>query len=308
MSSKLRGAGKILASPFFIPLCLLGMTLAVFGDALFRGGAILSDSNNDLATAFIYWRDFGFSNLRHGHVALWNPHQFSGVPFMGGWQAALFYPLNWIYLVLPLNVAVNCEIVLHVFLTGFFMSLWMARYKLNPVAILLSAAMVMFGGPYFLHIYAGHLAPLDAMAWVPLILLAVDGLIDEIKAKWVLLGVFAFAMQILAGHPQTVFNTVITVILYTALCLIRSFKKPGFIGNDGQTESRLPSDNPGPIPPERAGLLSRWPKIFVGLVAIGIGAGGIAAVQLFTGLQTAEEGIRHGGLTYLYASMFSSCW
>ena len=117
----------------------------------------------DLSTEFIYWRKFGFGELRAGHIPFWNPHVFSGVPFMGGFQAALFYPFNWIYLMLPLRTAINCEIVLPVFLLGLFTAAWLRRYRLHPLAVLLACTATMFGAPFFLHIYPGHLAP--SMRW-----------------------------------------------------------------------------------------------------------------------------------------------
>ena len=260
-------------SRFFHPLALLAMTIAMFGDVvLSRSDQILSHYGDDLSNEFVYWRQFGFEQLRAGHLALWNPHVFSGVPFLGGFQAALLYPPDWIYLVLPLAKAINLEIALHVFLLGLFMAMWTRRYQLHPLAVLFASSIVMFGGSFFLHIYPGHLATLDAMTWVPLILLTVDELIDAPQPKWILLGIFAVAMQILAGHPQTVFNTIVACAIYGAIGLINA-KRP------------------------------LW--TILAIVAVGIGAIGIDAIQIWTGLQAAGEGTRHGGVTFEFASMLS---
>ncbi len=152
------------------------------------------------------------------------------------------------------------------------MAMWVRRYQLHPMAVLSGSAMVMFGGAYFPHIYPGDLSVLDTMAWVPLILLTVDELIDDPQPKWVLIGIFALTMELLAGHPQTVFNTLITCLLYGAL------------------------------------RLKDAPRIFPTILAvavIGIGAAAIGAMQLWTGLQTEVEGTRHGGLPFAFAAMFS---
>ena len=260
-------------SRFFHPFALLAMTIAMFADVLLSsGGRVLSSFGQDLSTEFVYWRQFGFAQLRAGHLALWNPHVFSGVPFMGGFQAALLYPPNWIYLVLPLATAINLEIALHVFLLGLFMAMWTKRYALHPLAILFAASIVMFGGSFFLHIYPGHLATLDAMAWAPLILLTVDELIDDPQPKWILAGIFAVAMQILAGHPQTAFNTFVACAIYGAISLINA-RRP------------------------------LWTVLAI--VMVGIGAISIDAVQIWTGIQAAGEGTRHGGVTFEFASMLS---
>src|ERR1035437_4656288 len=84
------------------------LTLGMFGQVLFTPGErVLSG-----------WRQFGFDQLRHGNLALWNPHLFSGAPFFGGFQSALLYPPNALFLVLPLGPAINWSIALHVFLAG----------------------------------------------------------------------------------------------------------------------------------------------------------------------------------------------
>ena len=124
------------------------MVLEIFGPVLFGpGDRVLSKGDTDIADQFIYLRQFGFDQLRRGHVTLWNPHVFSGAPFMSAFQSALLYPPNWIYLILPLARAINCEIVLHVFMLGFFMALWVRRYQLHPLAVLFACSLVMFAGP-----------------------------------------------------------------------------------------------------------------------------------------------------------------
>ena len=67
----------------------------------------------------------------------------------------------------------------------------------------------MFCAPHFLRVYAGHLAGMAAMAWVPLVFLALDAWIDSRRPGWLLVGMAAVAMQIFAGHPQTVYLTAI---------------------------------------------------------------------------------------------------
>ena len=82
--------------------------------------------------------------------------------------------------------------------------------------------MFMFSGPYFLHIYAGHLPHLALMPWVPLLFLSIDGCFDDARnPKWWLLGAFVFAMILLAGHPQYVYYTGMAAAVYMVLNLIR---------------------------------------------------------------------------------------
>ena len=249
------------------------LTLGMFSQVLFTPGErVLSGYAQDVFLQFIPWRQFGFDQLRHGNLALWNPHLFSGAPFFGGFQSALLYPPNTLFLVLPLGLAINWSIALHVFLAGAFTYWWTARRRLHPLACLLSAVMFMFCGAHFPHIYAGHLPNLCTLVWAPLLFLAIDELFDKPSLGWSLLGMFAVAMQVLAGHPQYVFYTGVAAALYAVLCACKA------------TERR---------------------RFLLGLA--GIVAGGIAlsAVQLFTGLAESRETLRSSGLPYGLAASYS---
>lgn len=258
--------------PFWLVVVLLaGLTLAMFADVLLAGGRVLSARKYDLFNQFVHWRQFGFEQLREGNLALWNPHLFCGQPYFGGFQSALLYPPNWLYMVLPPVAAVNWGIALHVFLVGLFMYMWVRYRRLHSLAALVAAVGLMFGGAYFLHIRGGHLPNLCTMVWAPLLLLAVDGLFRTRSPRWCLLGVLAVAMQVLAGHPQYVFYTGLIVGFYSMLCLIRAAQ-------------RL--------------------RVVAGLAGIYIGGAAIAAVQLLTGLDAAAQSARGAGTSYVFASSF----
>jgi hypothetical protein len=252
---------------------LLAVTVCMFGPVLFSSGqVVISQSDTDLFKQFAYWRLFGFNELRQGNLPLWNPHVFSGVPFLGGFQSALFYPLNALFLVLPLSKAINGTIALHVFLLGLLMFLWTSYRGLHPVAGLVSAAIVMFCSPHFLQIYAGHLPHLCTMTWAPLVFLSIDGFLDKRSIRWLLLGVFAVAMQILGGYPQHVFYTGVAASVYLGLLLFKTHRKLSAAS---------------------------------GFFAIYAGACLLAAIQLLPGLQVAAESVRSQGASYEFASRFS---
>jgi hypothetical protein len=252
---------------------LLGLTLGMFGDVLFTSRpVVLSDSGNDLASQFIYWRAFAADQLRHGHLPLWNPHVFCGMPYLGWAQTAVLYPTNWLDLVLPLPLSINLGIALHVFLAGLFTCLWAQRRGLHPVAAVVAGALFMFSGSYFLHVYAGHLSLLYAIAWTPLVFVSVEEWIRTRTLGWVLSGMAAITMQIFAGDFQACFYTAVAAGL---LMLV------GWIGSRHRT------------------------TVLLGFVGMYTGAAALGAVQLLTSFQAASESIRAGGVTYNFASMVS---
>lgn len=235
-------------------------TLLVLAPACFDGHSrVLSQFGEDLSAQFIGWRAFGFGQLRQGHLVLWNPHLFSGAPFLGGFQSALLYPPNWLYLVLPLAAAIDVGIALHVMLAGIAMYAWVEYRRPNAISPLLSGLIFMFGGAFFMHIFPGHLSNLCTMAWAPLIFLAVDRLTSEKSWRGTWLGSIAVAMQVLAGHPQYAFYTVVVAAVY-ALARLRGAPRP-------------------------------W-QAATGCMLIYIAGAALSAAQLLTGLQATAESAR----------------
>jgi hypothetical protein len=201
---------------------LCGIALAMFADVLLSADEmLLSKQGTDGDSLFLPWRQFGFGELRQGNLALWNPHILSGCPFLGGFQAALLYPVNWIYLVLPVERAFNVEIVLHVLLTGLGMYAWSWYRGHSPLACLVASVLLMLGAPFFFHLYPGHLTPVAVMAWSPWILLATDATASRLSLGWCLTGAALVAMQFLAGYPQYFFYTMVAVGLYRLLSFRR---------------------------------------------------------------------------------------
>jgi len=238
---------------FFI---LLMITLAMFGDVLFAGsGRVLSAPGLDLYSGELSGLDGAYRALRNGNVSLWSPHLFSGSFVL----ATVLYPAYFFKFMLPLPQAVNAGIAFHVFLAGFFMYLWASYRRLHPLACLLAAVLFMFCGPYFMHVFAGHVGNLNAMTWAPLIFLAVDGMMDKPALKWSLLGMFAVAMQMLTGQFQYVYYTAIAVVMYGC---------------------------------SRLFFVRKWKYIIPGLLTIPIGSLFLTAFQVLPVLTSAQEGVR----------------
>ncbi len=249
-------------------LVLALAVLALFGRALFSLDTLVSNKDFSLANQFYAWREFGFSELAKGHLALWDPYLFCGAPFFAGFQSALLYPPNWLFLILPLVFALNFSIALHVFLAGFFTYLWLGANRLSCLASLFGAFVFMFGGAFFLHVYAGHMPNLCTMAWIPLIFLWVEILLDSPTLKNVLVGIAILSLQILSGHAQYLDYTFFLAGLYALFLIYKN------------QENRLR-------------------KIFCGLSML-LGSFALTAIQWLTTLGALGENLRNieGSLEY----------
>ncbi len=254
-------------------LVLGGSVLILFAQVLFSENTLVSIADGDLANQFYAWRDFGFSELRKGHLALWNPFIYCGAPFFAGFQSALLYPPNWLFLFLPLVFALNFSIVLHVFLAGFFTYLWLAANRLGFLASLFGSFVYMFGGAYFLHVYPGHLPNLCTMAWIPLVFLSVETLLEKPELKNVLISAGVFSFQLLSGHAQYFAYTLFLSGLYALLLLFRN--------------------------PE-----NRFKKVFHGLAMLLMGSA-ITSIQWLSGLEATGENLRESAASPEFQRFFS---
>ena len=269
-------------SEYLAWLLLVILALALCGNVLFSSDRIFGAPGTDMDQQFIAWRHFGFSELAAGRLPLWNPHVFVGAPYLGGFQAALFYPLNWpLFFLLDTRQAINASITLHFALMGVFTCHWLRNSGISIVAATLGGALAMLCGAYAAHVYAGHMPNMCAMVWFPLQLLAID---QVLHTPWgqreslrhttsaVILGGVAIAMQILAGHPQYVFISAFALGLYTLAQGIATRKAT------------------------RAAVM-------LGIVA-SLGAA-LSAVQLLPGTVANMETVRGRALPEEFAAMFS---
>lgn len=257
--------------PVFFPLLQLVLVLLLLRDFLWQREWIIStNEGGDVFVQFYAWRQFAVQHLLGGEFPFWNPHIFGGIPFFGGMQSALLYPLNALFLFLPVAVAINWSIALHLWLMGLFTTLWLRHgLRLGHAAAGMGGVMMMFSGPFFMHIHGGQLTNLSVMIWVPLLLLACDRWFAEGDRRWLALGALLVALQIFAGHPQYLYYSGLTLLLYTAVQLWR------------QRENRY----------RNAG----------GIALIYLIGALLGAVQLLPGVEAASASVRGGGVSTAFA-------
>lgn len=102
-SAVTRGPGSWLPRGDVLPVLLLALLPAmVFGIPALLGHAVVP--GDDMTQNFPL-RELTGSQLRAGHLPLYDPWIWSGAPLLGGWNAAAAYPLTWLFAILPGTVA-----------------------------------------------------------------------------------------------------------------------------------------------------------------------------------------------------------
>ena len=142
----------------------------------------------------------------------WNPYICNGYPAFADPQTQRFYPLSFIFAVLPDVINYNVFILIHIVLAGFFMFLYLRSCRLIESAAFVGGAIFMLGG--FLAISVDLVTVLCVVAWTPFLFFAVEQF-WQTHSRWYLLftsiGVYCL---ITAGHPQVMFYTMLVCVLY----------------------------------------------------------------------------------------------
>jgi hypothetical protein len=163
---------------------------------------------------FYPWRLFAAQTLHRGYLPLWNPYQFCGTPFVANSQSAVFYPLNLLFVLLPVPTAFGVSAGLHLMLTGLLMygflrspalGLGRAAATLGAVVWQLSTWQVAWLAlPTFLCV----------SAWLPLALWLTDRLTQRpTLARGAALGA-CLGVMLLGGHLQIALYGLMLVVTY----------------------------------------------------------------------------------------------
>ncbi len=194
------------------PLILLA-PVWLAGKAMFWGTPSLQ---------FVPWWYWAWQTLRSGHLPLWNPQVGMGAPLLANYQVGLFYPPNWFYFLLAAFGGLPAiawgqaiMVALHLGWAGIGMAQLARRLGLGRTAQTVSG--LAFGLSTYLVARAAFLSVTSAVAWLPWVLLYSREIARPgLNRRAGLLLVICAAFQLLAGHAQTTWYTLLLAGIWTA--------------------------------------------------------------------------------------------
>ena len=128
----------------------------------------------DALTYFTPYWAYRMAELRAGHIPLWNPYLFLGVPFLANLQSAVLYPLHLPLTWLRPENALVWSALLHAWLAaGFTYTFGRRSLGLSRPAATLSGLLFGLGG--FTVARVENINQLNTLAWLP----ALFWLLDE---------------------------------------------------------------------------------------------------------------------------------
>jgi hypothetical protein len=178
------------------------LTLALGYPAL--GGGFLITPPSDQYIGGFPVRDFAAQSLKNGlGIPLWNPYIFGGMPYVAAMGVGdIYYPTQLLRALLPVDIGMTLGFMLHVFMAGLFMYVFLRAVGLSFMASLIGGAAYMLGGPTAGLVSPGHDGKLFVGALTPL---ALWMLLQWVRRGllWAL-GGFALTvgLAVLTPHPQ----------------------------------------------------------------------------------------------------------
>ena len=156
-----------------------------------------------------------------GHLPLWNPGLFSGMPLHGAAQAGLLFPLNWFYLVFDPPAATNLMMLSTYIVAALGAYLYARRGGSNIWGAVVTSLAFQWSG--FLVAQLGHTNIVHVASLLPWLLWAVDGYgATGSRGRGVLLASIV-ALQAFAGHQQTLVFSLLLAAAY-AVALARALR------------------------------------------------------------------------------------
>ena len=188
---------------------------------------------SDLVLQNMQWKLFIRASIAQGELPLWNPYQFSGIPFLAAGQQSTLYPLSAIYYALPLAAAYGWFTVAQLWLAGAFMYAFIRGVGVGRFGG--AAAGITYQLAGFFVISAVFPMIIAAAAWLPLILLMIEWIVRRRRllgrpasAPWLVVGAAALGCSVLAGHVEITYYTLLIAAFYGAARLIPVWRSSGW--------------------------------------------------------------------------------
>ena len=164
---------------------------------------------------FYPWQQLAAESLRQGHLPLWNALLGNGAPLLANYQSAVFYPPNWLALLLPLERAQPWLAALHLAWAGAGMVTLARLLKLPALGQVVAG--LAFGVSQYLVSRVSFISINATVAWLPWIVCLVEyqlqlgerGSASRWRARAALFLALAVAALLLAGHAQTAWYTLL---------------------------------------------------------------------------------------------------
>ncbi|MBI4167433.1 MAG: YfhO family protein [Candidatus Aenigmarchaeota archaeon] len=185
-----------------VVLLLLFLNFLLFYRFLLNSDSMIYPSVEAVRQEY-FWKTYLTTNLLEKSILpLWDINVYSGTVYLAIPNQSMFFPLNILYLLMPVQRAIGYNIILDIFLAGIFCYALTRSLGLRRLPSTASAITYMFSGTMVSQVFGGNITQINAIVWLPLLLTFMELSIKKRKLYIAALGGFSWALMILSGHLQ----------------------------------------------------------------------------------------------------------
>ncbi|MGN6363090.1 MAG: YfhO family protein, partial [Thermomicrobiales bacterium] len=273
---------------------LAALNLGFFWRVLLTRDTWLPRGGGDFNSFYYPLYHFAAEQITRGHIPLWNPHLWGGMPFAADQQTGLFLPFNLLAFVVarPFGYGTLEWLAIgQVWLASVFAYAFCRELGVRRIPAVIGGVTFAYSG--FLVTHLGHYPMVAVAVWLPATLLALRRALLRCSLGWTLALAGAVLMAILGGHQQILLYLLTATALYWLFLTWTESPAPWWPGGLREVVRWL-----------RSSFAAHWIRCagqFV--IALGIAAG-LAAPALLPSLQLARRSIR-AAISYTESTAFS---
>ncbi len=276
----------------YLPFLLYAAaTLILFREFVFSDDMLLGIDT--LGLGYVA-RDFFAAALERGVFPLWNPLILGGTPFLDSLAGgdSLYPPSLFLLVAMDTHRALGWKLVLHIFLAGAFMHLWLRSLGVARGATTVASLGYLLAPFMVSLVYPGHDGKIFVTALTPLLFWVTEGTIRD-RGLLPFVGVsLVVALVILTTHFQMAYFLFGAVGIYAVIRLgLRWWEDRREVGDERDVDgSAAARGRPG-------GALSSPVARLAGFLLASVLGAGVAAVQLVPAVEYVTESSRRTATT-----------
>ena len=163
------------------------------------------------------WRHYVKEQFLNGQFPLWNNLNSKGVPLFANGQSAVLFPLNILYYILPVSIALNLIPAIKILLLICFSYLYLRSIRMSKEVSILGSMLIFFSGFPMVWLLWPHT---NTYIFLPLFLFIIEKIAthSENSHRWYFLLSISFCFAIFGGHYETLLHI---LFIYTFYILFR---------------------------------------------------------------------------------------
>ena len=198
------------------------VTVFLFREFIFSNDVLFS--SDQLESGIFFRKMYADFVKEFWQMPLWDRFISGGLPFVDATHGDTFYPTSILKFFIPLHKALGLKLVIHVFLSGVFMYIFLRNFDLKKYAAFIGGLGYMLTPMVVSLVYPGHDAKMYVAALTPLAFNFLHKALLNNKIKDYIYMGLVVGFMILSSHIQTTYFALWLLFFYLVFFLIIEYK------------------------------------------------------------------------------------